>query len=196
MKSSVSSIDLTIKLDGIKPDIWRRFVVDSSLSLDGLHNVIQIVMGWDFEHLYSFTISGIEFGIPSDDDGFFENEFNDASKTKLSKLEFHEKDKFGYLYDFGDSWEHTIKVGKILPGESPYGTPFCIEGARNCPPEDCGSVQGYQDIVEAMKNKKSKEAKEFIDWLGEPYDPEYFDRDLINKRLKGMQKKSSGRGWR
>jgi hypothetical protein len=194
MKSSVSSIEMTIKLDGIKPDIWRRFVVDTSLSLADLHNVIQAVMGWYNYHLYSFNIGGMEYGVPSDDDDFFENEFIDVSKTKLSKLHFHEKDKFGYLYDFGDSWEHTIKTGKILPGENFYGASFCIEGARNCPPEDCGSVPGYEDIVEAMKNKKSKEAKEFIDWLGEPYDPEYFDLDLINKRLKGMNKTRGGRG--
>jgi hypothetical protein len=194
MQSSVSSVEMTIKLDGIKPDIWRRFVVDTSLTLDDLHNIIQVVMGWDYEHLYSFTIGGIEYGIPDDGDDFFGNEVDDARKTKLSKLHFHEKDKFGYLYDFGDSWEHTIKVGKILPGENPYGLAFCIEGARNCPPEDCGSVPGYEDIVEAMKNRKSKEAKEFIEWLGEPYDPEHFDRDLINKRLKGMIKKKGGRG--
>ncbi len=82
---------------------------------------------------------------------------------------------------------------EYYPEENPYGAPFCIEGARNCPPEDCGSVPGYEDIVEAMKNKKSKEAKEFIDWLGEPYDPEYFDLDLINKILKSIKKKSGSR---
>ena len=154
MVSKVSAVEMTIKLDGIKPDIWRRFIVDTSLSLDDLHNVIQIVMGWWNEHLYNFSIRGLEYGIPDEEGDFFENELDDSRKIKISKFNFHEKDKFGYVYDFGDDWEHTIKVGKILPGENPYGRPYCIEGARNCPPENCGSFPGYEDIVKAMKNKK------------------------------------------
>lgn len=186
MESVKNSLKMKVKLEGVKPDIWRAFVVDSSLSLENLHDVLQIVMGWDDSHLYLFEINGIEYGIPSDDDF---NDVTEAKKTKLAKLGLQEKDKFRYTYDFGDDWVHTIKVDKILPGESPYGSPYCLEGARNCPPEDCGSIPGYEDLVEAMKNKKSKEAKEFIEWLGEPYDPEYFDIEAINKRLKGIKPK-------
>ena len=186
MKSASYSLKLKVKLNGVKPEIWRSFVVDSALSLEDLHDVLQVVMGWDDSHLYIFEINGMEYGNPSDDD------FTDveaARKVTLAKLGLQEKDKFGYTYDFGDDWGHTIKVEKILPGENPYGSPFCLEGARNCPPEDCGSIPGYEDIVEAMKNKKSKEAKEFIEWLGEPYDPEYFDIEGINKRLKSIKPK-------
>lgn len=186
MKSVGYSMKMKVKLEGVKPEIWRSFVVDSSISLNDLHDVLQIVMGWDDSHLYIFEIHGMGYGIPSDEDY---EEVTDAKKVKLAKLELQEKDKFGYTYDFGDDWVHTIKVEKILPGENPYGSPFCLEGARNCPPEDCGSIPGYEDIVEAMKNKKSKEAKEFIEWLGEPYDPECFDIEGINKRLKTLKPK-------
>jgi hypothetical protein len=192
---------MKIKLNGIKPVIWRSFVVEDSLSLEDLHNVIQIVMGWGNCHLYEFDIFGMRFGVPSED-GFDDYDIENAKKVKISKLKLNEKDKFGYIYDFGDDWNHTVTVEKILPGESPYDGPFCIEGERNCPPEDCGSIPGYEDIVNAMKNKKSKEAKEFIEWLGEPYDSERFDLDEINKRLKyhqpkkkaGQGKKKSGKG--
>ncbi len=186
MKSATYSLKMKVTLDGVKPEIWRSFVVDSSLSLKDLHDVLQVVMGWENSHLYVFEINGMEYGIPSDDD-FTDVEV--AKKVKLAKLGLQEKDKFRYTYDFGDDWKHTIKVEKILPGENPYGSPFCLEGERNCPPEDCGSIQGYEDIVEAMKNKKSKEAKEFIEWLGEPYDSEYFDINGINKRLKSIKPK-------
>lgn len=184
MKAVGYLLKMKVKLEGAKPEIWRSFVVDSSISLSDLHDVLQIVMGWTDSHLYIFEIHGVEYGVPSDEDY---EEVTDAKKVKFSKLELHEKDKFRYTYDFGDDWVHTIKVEKILPGENPYGSPFCLEGERNCPPEDCGSIPGYEDIVEAMKNKKSKEAKEFIEWLGEPYDPEYFDIEEINKRLKNLK---------
>jgi hypothetical protein len=181
MKSALCSIKMKVKLAGVKPEIWRSFVVESSLSLEDLHNVLQIVMGWGNSHLYVFNIYEREYGIPSDDDF---SDVAEAKKVTLAKLGLQEKDTFGYTYDFGDDWVHTIKVEKILPGESPDGSPYCVEGARNCPPEDCGSIPGYEDIVAAMKNKKSNEAKEFIEWLGEPYNPEYFDVEAINKRLK------------
>jgi hypothetical protein len=186
MKSVSCSIKMKVKLDGVNPEIWRSFVVDSSLSLEDLHDVLQIVMGWGDSHMYIFEIDGLEYGIPSED-AF--NDITEAKKVKLAKLGLQEKDKFRYTYDFGDDWVHTIKVEKILPGENPYGSPFCLEGARNCPPEDCGSIPGYEDIVEAMKNKKTKEAKEFIEWLGAPYDAEYIDIEGINKRLKSLKPK-------
>ncbi|NLD91381.1 MAG: plasmid pRiA4b ORF-3 family protein [Fibrobacter sp.] len=192
MNSKLHSMKLRIKLNGIKPEIWRSVVVEDSLTLQDLHNVIQAAMGWGNCHMYEFEIAGIRYGIP-DDDGFDEHEIENAKKVKLSKLKLTEKEKFEYIYDFGDDWNHTIKIEKILPGESPYDGPFCIEGARNCPPEDCGSIPGYEDIVEAMKNTKSKKAKEFIDWLGEPYDAEHFDIEEINTRLKhALPKKKKG----
>ncbi len=176
---------LKIKLEYIKPEIWRRFIVDFSISLDKLHNIIQDVMGWEHAHLYSFHFRKIEYSLPFDDEfpDFGEN-IENSKKVKLSNIGIMQKDTLKYLYDQGDSWEHIIKVEKIYEAPNRINVPYCIEGARNCPPEDCGSFPGYEDIVLAMKDPNSKMAKEFIDWLGEAYDPEYFNIDEINKVLK------------
>jgi hypothetical protein len=194
---NIETIQMKIELDGIEPDIWRRFVVDSSFTLQELHETIQIVMGWWDSHLYEFEFWGMHFGIPDPDDELLDYEVKDSRKKKLKSLRLNPRDKIKYTYDFGDDWEHTITVEKVMKiGAAPY--PICLDGERNCPPEDCGSIPGYEDIVNAMKNPKSKEAKEYAEWLGEPYDPEEFDIKRINTRLKELGKRSpkakGGRG--
>ena len=170
-------IQLKISLEYIKPEIWRRYVVDSAASLDRFHDIIQAVMGWTNSHLYGFSIDGIDYS-PADDE--FDSDYEDTKGKTLKKLGLRLKQKIKYAYDFGDDWQHTIVVERILENAAGMEPPICIDGARNCPPEDCGSVPGYQDIVEAMKKPKSKQAQEFIEWLGEPYDPDKFETDEIN----------------
>ncbi|MDD5672655.1 MAG: plasmid pRiA4b ORF-3 family protein [Chitinivibrionales bacterium] len=160
-------IQMKIVLEGIVPKIWRSFVVESSISLANLHEIIQIVMGWENMHLYSFSIFGAEA----------------AKKIKLHELNLKTNSTIGYLYDFGDEWEHTITVEKIISSDKKIKTPRCIAGARNCPPEDSGSVPGYEDIVDAMKRPKSGKAREYIEWLGDVYNPAQFDIKEINKKL-------------
>ncbi|HAJ78218.1 MAG TPA: hypothetical protein DCO75_00475 [Fibrobacteres bacterium] len=183
-------IEMKISIDGIEPEIWREFIVDSSISLDDFHGIIQVVMGWENCHLYGFYINGVEY-IPAGDD--CEQDAEDTKGVKLNKLKLEKNTKIRYTYDFGDSWEHTIKIVKIYKPEEELLTPVCIDGARNCPPEDCGSVPGYEDILKAIKKPTSKAAKELIEWLGYEYNPEEFDIDKINKTLqpkKAKKKKS------
>jgi hypothetical protein len=172
-------IQMKISLNDIQPEIWRRFIVPSSISLDDLHDIIQFVMGWTNTHLYGFYIKGTEFS-PVDIDDEFESEAEDTKGKVLNKLNLKEKDTIQYIYDYGDNWEHTIKIEKISKERNEIKAPWCIEGARNCPPEDCGSIPGYEDIVTAMKNPESESAKEIVEWLGEPYNPEKFNLDEIN----------------
>src|SRR3989344_5149317 len=128
-------LQLKILLEGITPKIWRRFLVKDSSSFHELHNIIQQVMGWDNYHLYSFHINKEEIGIPDPD---FRDELLNAKKIKL-KDKLSLKQKFGYVYDFGDYWEHILTVEKILDGKSVVLVPVCLEGERACPTEDCGS---------------------------------------------------------
>jgi hypothetical protein len=179
-------IQMKISLDGIKPEIWRRFIVDSSISLDDFHDIIQIVMGWTNSHLYGFSISGVEY-MPSDDD--CEQDAEDTQGVTLKKLKLRKNDKIRYVYDFGDDWGHTIKIENVFTPEEEVITPVCLDGARNCPPEDCGSIPGYEDIIHAMKKPTTKAAKEFIEWLGEKYDAELFDCDEINTVFKPKKTK-------
>jgi hypothetical protein len=96
--------------------------------------------------------------------------------------------KLLYEYDFGDSWEHEIVVEKMLPFDPRAKYPACLDGARACPPEDCGSFPGYMGILEALKApKKTEEQKELLEWLEEGYDPERFDLEAVNRRLAGRE---------
>lgn len=186
MKSEI--IQMKISIDWIKPEIWRKFIVDSSVSLDDFHDIIQIVMGWTNSHLYCFSIHGTEY-MPSDPELGEDFGTKNTKGITLKKLLLKNGDVIHYVYDMGDNWEHTIKIEKVCIPEEKIQTPYCLEGARNCPPEDCGSIPGYEDIVKAMKRPKSKKAKEFIEWLDEPYDPERFSVEEINKILRPEKNK-------
>jgi hypothetical protein len=98
----------------------------------------------------------------------------------------NEKEKFHYLYDFGDSWEHEILVEKILPLEKGTHYPVCVTGKRACPPEDCGGPYGYEELLEILKDPSHPEYEDRIDWLPEEdFDPETFYVELVNVDLGG-----------
>ena len=179
-------IQMKIKLEYISPPIWRRFLVDSSITLHKLHKVIQIVMGWTDSHLHSFEILDASYCLPNPDEDFsdFEGEKRkNSKKVKLSQLSLQRKSKFHYTYDFGDNWEHIITVEDMVPASENTMVPICLEGQRACPPEDCGSVPGYEDILNAIRNPKKKDSQELLEWLGD-YDPEKFDIEDINSDLR------------
>lgn len=171
---------IKIILGGIMPKIWRTFLVKDNISFHDLHNVIQVVMGWGNYHLYSFYVNKEEIGMP---DPGSRNELLNAKKIKL-KDKLSLKQKFGYVYDFGDDWEHILVVEKILDNKDVALVPACLEGERACPPEDCGSYPGYYELMKIKKNKKHSEYKErIVEWLGKDFDFEHFDIDEINKEL-------------
>ena len=95
-------------------------------------------------------------------------------------------DWFIYEYDFGDSWQYEVLVEKLLPGVADR-TVTCLAGARAGPPEDCGSIPGYENLVEAMADPKHPEREELLEWLGGPYDPEAFNLDTLNTKLKRLR---------
>jgi Plasmid pRiA4b ORF-3-like protein len=85
-----------------------------------------------------------------------------------------------YTYDFGDSWEHDLTVEKILPADR-VGHAVCMAGRRAGPPEDCGGVWGYADLLAILSDPGHPEHAERLDWLGHQPDPEAFDKDAINR---------------
>jgi len=115
---------------------------------------------------------GVRYGVPDPD--WAELEVEDETTAWLRDLPA----RFEYLYDFGDGWEHDVEVlGR--GGE----TPGCVEGTGDCPPEDCGGPWGYQNFLKAIGNKKHKEHKELLEWVGGSFDPEHFDLDEVNDLL-------------
>ena len=174
---------IKISLRGIRPPIWRRLEVFSDTTLEKLHLIIQLAMGWGNYHLHQFTIGGEEYGQSDPDNDF---EVNDERKVKLYQVVPGEKFKFSYEYDFGDYWEHTVLVEKILPVEKGKQYPNCAKGKRACPPEDVGGVWGYADFLETIKDVNHSEHEDMLEWVGGEFDPEEFDMKFINERLKNM----------
>ncbi len=171
---------LRIRLCEIEPEIWRRFVVPWDISLDRLHDVIQIVMGWEDYHLHEFTIGKKRYTEypESKEDGLTEG------KYRLLDLIRRKGRTFSYLYDFGDEWEH-----EILIEDSRYFDPqldvavTCLEGARACPPEDVGGIYRYQEFCEALRDPVHPENDSWLTWCDGKWEPERFDLDTVNDEL-------------
>ncbi len=176
---------LRIELKEIKPAIWRRFIVPSDITLDRLHDIIQIVMGFNDSHLHEFNIDGIKYTeepeleyMDEDDEILEEGLF---ALNKLLKLKGAE---FEYLYDFGDYWDHTVILErtnyKLKQCETPV---MCLTGKRACPPDDVGGVGGYENFCSIMADKSHPEYKEYKTWFGSVYNPEFLDINFINSQL-------------
>lgn len=171
-----------IALKGLRPPIWRRIQVPETYSFWDLHVAIQDAMGWEDYHLHQFTIAdpstdmNVEIGVPAEDfDVVFDMGILPGEKQKIAKWFSMENSVAEYTYDFGDSWEHTVKLEKIVPKEADTTYPRCIGGKWACPPEDCGGVWGYEEMLDIIKDKTHEEYEEAIEWLGDDFDPEHFD---------------------
>lgn len=171
---------IRISLLGSKPMIWRRVLVSSDILLVDFHKIIQTVMGWTNSHLHQF-VTGRDFYAPEE---FEIEETKDSRKVKLNSILSEENEKVKYEYDFGDGWLHDILLEKILPFDKTAQLPICTGGKGNCPPEDCGGIWGYKDLLTIISNPKHKEYEETTEWLGGNFDPDFFDIKEINEMLK------------
>lgn len=174
-----SIYQVKVTLAGSKPPIWRTILIPSTITLEDFHTVLQIGMGWTDSHLHQFVSGRDIYGTP-DSDFDLDFEIKDERKYKISHCLKKEKDKLIYEYDFGDGWEHKIVLDRILPFDKSVPLPRCMKGKRNCPPEDCGGIWGYQDLLEILQDPTHPEHEEMIEWLGEEFDPDYFDIKEIN----------------
>jgi len=179
--SYVYQIKVTLK--DSQPPIWRRILVPANHTFYQLHHTLQFAMGWYDYHLHQFTINGDIYGDPADDE-FDDLGTRDETKFKLSKLIARIPFRFTYEYDFGDGWEHILAVEKLLPAERGVHYPVCLAGKRACPPEDVGGVWGYQNFLTALRDPENPEHAEYLEWVGDNFDPEAFDLEAINRRLK------------
>jgi hypothetical protein len=174
---------IKISLSNIKPEIWRRVYVDPETSLYYLHHIIQIVMGWENYHLYEFQLNRKRYG---NRDLLEDGSVFDDRSTPLSYVLTEAKDSISYLYDFGDSWKHSLKLEKISEPAKVL-SPKCIDGKLNTPPEDCGGVPGFYHFIEIMSNRKHPEFKSTRKWYGGDYNPEFIDLDAINADLENLE---------
>ncbi len=177
-----------ITLKDTSPPVWRRIQV-ADCSLGDLHEVIQIVMGWQNSHLHQFVIDGEYYGSTAPDDfGFgMDMEVQDEDGILLSQIvKGNRKVQFRYEYDFGDNWRHEILFEKTVEAEPKTKYPRCFEGERACPPEDVGGPWGYADFLAAIADPKHENHRGMKQWVGGKFDPEKFSVDRVNKELRQM----------
>ena len=169
-----------ISLKNIRPPIWRRIQVPEDYTFWDLHVAIQDAMGWWEAHLHAFKVmnpqKGIEEEIGIPDESFADPEHRILAgwKQKISKYFSEQNDKALYIYDFGDYWEHELKLEKILASDKQKDYPICVEGRRACPPEDCGGPRGYTDLLEVLSDPEHDAYESVVEWAGEEFDPGHF----------------------
>jgi hypothetical protein len=170
-----------ITLKDIKPPIWRRILVPENYTFFDLHCAIQNAMGWMDCHLHEFRTIALRpaeiktIGTPDEEFGKDEEVLLEWEEKISDWFSLEKNIKMNYDYDFGDNWEHFVELEKILLAEDKVEYPVCLDGKRACPPEDCGSIPGYENIIEVMKDRKHLEYKEIVEWLGEKFESEEFD---------------------
>lgn len=178
-----------IRLQEIEPPIWRRIQVSDTYTFWGLHVAIQDAMGWLDYHLHAFRFrprhkrDSIEIGIPSAE--WDDLETLPGWEIKLSDYLHEPGQRMQYEYDFGDGWIHDVLFEGILVKEKGAKYPKCIGGEGACPPEDCGGVPGYYDLLEILKDPDHEEYEEMVSWLKGhlkkyyPYHPDEFQPEKV-----------------
>jgi Plasmid pRiA4b ORF-3-like protein len=178
---------LKVTLEGTDPPVWRRFRVPCQITLADLHLVLQAVMGWENEHLYEFKVGKRRIGEPSYDS---DNGREDAGRIQLRDVAARKGARLTYVYDFGDDWQHELIVEETVCPDVEPGKAVCIAGERACPPEDCGGIWGYAELLDALDDPASPEQEERVGWLEEvhgAYDSEHFELDAVNLWLDHLK---------
>ncbi len=185
-----------VELMDVKPKVWRQIQIRGDQTFWGLHVAIQDAMGWWDCHLHVFRLQNpndkteVNIGIPDPDDTYpdapevlvgweeYISDYFDSTNTVAS-----------YTYDFGDNWEHSVKLEKIFPAEPRRKYPKCVGGAMRCPPEDVGGSWGYGDFLDAINDPDHPRHAELKEWIGGAFDftsfiPEAVAFDNPEERLE------------
>ena len=178
---------LLVVLSGSDPPIWRRIQVSGEISLSALHLVLQAVMGWENCHLHEFKIGKESYGSIAEGDDLFATGIKTEKGIRLKHVLPQEARRFEYIYDFGDDWIHEITVEKIATPEDKAPLAVCLAGERACPPEDCGGIDGYYRNLQILKDPGHPDYEDIKPWMGR-HDPERFDLDRANARLRRLTK--------
>lgn len=182
--SDISNIfQFKVYLQRSKPRIWRRIEVPEDYTFWDLHVAIQDAMGWKDNHLHKFKIRNPitevkeEIGVPASDDEFCET--ISEKTTKLAQYFLSPKDRASYEYDFGNVWEHQVTLEKILPVIAGTKYPQCTGGKMACPPEDCGGIDEYKNLLEILEDPGHFEHDERMEWYGRGFNSKIFNLKLV-----------------
>ena len=184
---------LRIELQEAASPIWRRVEVRGDLTLNRLHDVVQVTMGWTDSHLHRFypgsaasPWAGPAF-LTAYDLAEGDNELGGVpeSETRLDQTVRDRGDRLGYVYDFGDGWDHTLVVESVLPALSDARAARCLAGERACPPEDVGGIDYFNEVAAALRGQPHEldDLDALLQWLPVGYDVDRFDVEATDRLL-------------
>lgn len=150
MEQEVCQLKVTLR--GTRPPIWRRLLVPADMTLTRLHRVLQTAMGWQDSHMHEFRVDARRSAVRS---GRIGDVLTEVGSSLIC------------TYDLGDGWEHGIVLEKRFSGGEDAEHPVCLDGRQSCPPEDCGGIPGYCDLLEVLRSPDDERYEEMREWVGE-----------------------------
>jgi hypothetical protein len=162
----------------ISPMIWRRLLMRAGSTLANLHDAIQIAFGWSDFHLHRFRIHGRDYGVNRVGGLNFSRA---ARSVRLADFQFRPNEWLLYEYDFGDGWQHVIRVERRLSLEPRRTYPVCVGGKRAAPPEDCGGPGVFQERQDAVPGRVREHLERILEGA------EAGDREAIGDGLEAVE---------
>jgi hypothetical protein len=197
-RADVAVFRVRFDLDHVRPPVWRRLELTSDLTLAELHEILQAALGWTDSHLHHFQAGPKRdhrvLPFLNDWDEEEGEEGTHERDVRLDQVLDGPGDRLFYEYDFGDGWEHTIRLEEVTPYDGSGPRARVTGGRRACPPEDCGGVGGYEDILQALADPTSATGhqRELLDWLPEDYDPDDFSVEGADEWVQVALEASGG----
>lgn len=180
-KPPARTLTLMLTVAGCSPRIWRRFTVKETMWLARLHDSIQVAFGWFDYQTHAFTLEDMRLGNPAKNGDLVVEDDRDVT---LADVDLAKRGWMLYDYHFGEGWRVDIRVEKSAPAVRGETYPRCVAGGRAGPPEDCGGVEAYHDMLACIQEPTTDLGREWLAWLGPGHDTERCDVDEINKALK------------
>jgi hypothetical protein len=170
---------------GTQPRVWRRLLVLETMWLSRLHDSIQVAFDWFDYQTHLFALDDLRFGNPVKKD---EVVVEDDRDVTLGDLNLASRDRMTYDYQFGEGWRVDIRVEKTMAAVKGTRYPACVAGERAGPPEDCGGLEAFHDMLACLKEPNSELGREWLGWLGSEYNPNLCDLDKVNQALRKLAK--------
>ena len=178
---------LAVALDEVEPEVTRHLAVPLDCRLDHLHLILQAALGWTNSHLWEIRVGDVGWGVP--DPSWPDGPLDARKETLLDVIEETGAKTLHYLYDFGDGWEHTIKVLKIDDAELDTAYPVLLDAVGRCPPEDIGGPWGYGDFLEAIEDPDHERHEELTEWYPADFDPNDTPVDDLKAAVAALAKR-------
>ncbi|MFM9081089.1 MAG: plasmid pRiA4b ORF-3 family protein [Opitutaceae bacterium] len=179
-------LTLLLQVPGCEPRGWRRLVVRESIWLSQLHDSIQLAFDWFDYQTHTFALGSRRFGNPV---AGAENSVDDDRDVLLADLGLEEGQRLAYRYHFGEGWEVDVLVESAGPAEKGVRYPVCLAGERAGPPEDCGGMEAFHDMLACLADPASALGREWREWLGPDYKPEACDPAAITTALRRLKQR-------